>query len=67
MPFCNREIPIIADDYVKMEFGSGALKITPAHDHNDFEVGKRHNLETIDILNKDASMNGSCTSRIPRT
>ncbi len=59
VPFCNREIPIIADEYVKMEFGSGALKITPAHDHNDFEVGKRHGLVAIDILNKDASLNDS--------
>ena len=52
-------IPIIADEYVTMEFGSGAVKITPAHDFNDFEVGKRHNLPVINILNKDATLNDS--------
>ncbi len=53
----NREIPIIADDYVDMEFGSGAVKITPSHDINDFEVGERHDLEQISCLNFDATMN----------
>ncbi len=57
VPLCNREIPIIADDYVDMEFGTGCLKITPAHDFNDFEVGKRHQLPVINILNKDATLN----------
>ncbi|MBD2100655.1 valine--tRNA ligase [Leptolyngbya sp. FACHB-261] len=57
LPLMNREIPIIGDDYTDMEFGSGAVKITPAHDLNDFEVGKRHNLPFINILNKDGSLN----------
>jgi valyl-tRNA synthetase len=54
LPLCNREIPIIADDYVDMEFGTGCVKITPAHDFNDYEMGKRHNLEQINILDKSA-------------
>jgi len=53
----GREIPIVGDDYVDMEFGSGAVKITPAHDPNDFEVGNRHNLERILVMNEDGSMN----------
>ena len=53
----NREIPIIADTYVDREFGTGVVKITPAHDPNDFEVGKRHNLPEIDVLTDDAHMN----------
>ncbi len=57
LPFVNREIPIIADDYVDMEFGTGVVKITPAHDPNDFEVGKRHNLPEINIMNDDATIN----------
>ncbi len=57
LPLCNREIPIVADDYVEKDFGTGAVKITPAHDPNDFEVGKRHNLPTIKIMNDDATMN----------
>ena len=57
LPIMNREIPIIADSYVDMEFGTGVVKITPAHDPNDFEVGKRHNLEEINILNDDATIN----------
>jgi len=56
VPMVNRPIPFIFDDYVDMEFGTGALKITPAHDVNDNEIGKRHNLETIDILNEDATL-----------
>ena len=60
LPFVNREIPILADEYVDMEFGTGVVKITPAHDPNDFEVGKRHNLEVINVLNDDATMNGIC-------
>lgn len=57
LPIVGREIPIIADDYVDMEFGSGAVKITPAHDPNDFEVGNRHNLERILVMNEDGTMN----------
>nr|WP_317359562.1 valine--tRNA ligase [uncultured Tyzzerella sp.] len=57
VPFVNREIPIIADDYVDMEFGTGVVKITPAHDPNDFEVGQRHNLPKINILNDDGTIN----------
>ncbi|MBU5342605.1 valine--tRNA ligase [Caldifermentibacillus hisashii] len=57
LPIVGREIPIIADEYVDMEFGSGAVKITPAHDPNDFEVGNRHNLERILVMNEDGTMN----------
>ncbi len=57
VPICNRIIPIIEDDYVDIEFGTGCLKVTPAHDVNDKEIGDRHNLEIIDILNEDASLN----------
>ena len=57
LPIVNREIPIIADDYVESEFGTGCVKITPAHDFNDFEIGKRHDLEIINILNLDGSLN----------
>ncbi|SHL13651.1 valyl-tRNA synthetase [Anaerocolumna jejuensis DSM 15929] len=57
LPFLNKEIPIIADTYVDREFGTGVVKITPAHDPNDFEVGKRHNLEQINIMNDDATIN----------
>ena len=57
LPFVNREIPVIADSYVDKEFGTGCVKITPAHDPNDFEVGKRHNLEEIVVINDDATMN----------
>ncbi len=57
LPIVNRQIPIVADDYVDMEFGTGVVKITPAHDPNDFQVGKRHNLEEINILNDDATIN----------
>ena len=57
LPLVNREIPIVADYYVDKEFGTGAVKITPAHDPNDFEVGKRHNLEEIVVINDDATMN----------
>jgi valyl-tRNA synthetase len=57
LPLCNRLIPIIADDYVDPAFGTGCVKITPAHDFNDYEVGKRHNLDVINILTKDASIN----------
>ena len=57
LPLTDREIPVIADTYVDKEFGTGCVKITPAHDPNDFEVGKRHNLEEIIILNDDATVN----------
>ena len=57
LPIVGREIPIIADEYVDMEFGSGAVKITPAHDPNDFEVGNRHNLPRILVMNEDGTMN----------
>lgn len=57
LPLMNREIPIVADDYVDMEFGTGVVKITPAHDPNDFEVGKRHHLPEINVLNDDATIN----------
>ncbi len=57
LPIVGRIIPIIADDFVDREFGTGAVKVTPAHDPNDFEIGERHNLEKINILNPDATMN----------
>lgn len=57
LPLMNREIPVIADEYVDKEFGTGAVKITPAHDQNDFEMGLRHNLEQINVLNPDATVN----------
>jgi len=57
VPLINREIPIIEDKYVEMEFGTGCLKVTPAHDLNDYELGQKHKLEIIDILNDDGSLN----------
>ena len=57
VPICNKIVPIIADDYVDMEFGTGCLKITPAHDVNDKEIGDRHHLQVVDILNEDATLN----------
>ena len=62
LPIVGREIPIIADDYVDPDFGTGCVKITPAHDPNDFLIGERHNLDFINIMNKDASLN----SNVPR-
>lgn len=59
VPILNREIPVIADDYVDREFGTGALKITPAHDPNDYEIGMRHELEFINVMNRDATINGN--------
>ena len=56
LPIVNKEIPVVADEYVDKEFGTGVVKITPAHDPNDFEVGKRHNLEQINIMNDDATI-----------
>ncbi|RYH75625.1 valine--tRNA ligase [Flavobacteriaceae bacterium 144Ye] len=57
VPLCNRVIPIIEDDYVDVEFGTGCLKVTPAHDENDKMLGDKHNLEVVDIFNEDASLN----------
>jgi len=57
VPLINREIPIIQDEYVEMEFGTGCLKVTPAHDLNDYELGQKHNLPIIDILNDDGTLN----------
>ncbi|MBD3234285.1 MAG: valine--tRNA ligase [candidate division Zixibacteria bacterium] len=57
LPLMDREIPIIADSYVDMEFGTGALKVTPAHDANDFEIGLRHELETVNVMNTDGTIN----------
>ena len=57
LPILNKSIPIIADEYVKMDQGSGAVKITPAHDFNDYEIGVRHNLEVINIFNENAELN----------
>ena len=57
LPITGKEIPIVADDYVDMEFGTGMVKITPAHDPNDWEVGLRHNLEVVNLLTPDGRMN----------
>lgn len=59
VPICNRSIPIIEDEYVDMEFGTGCLKVTPAHDENDKMLGEKHNLEVIDIFNDDATLNAA--------
>ncbi len=59
VPIVDRDIPIIADEYVDVEFGTGALKITPAHDQNDQRIGEKHNLEVIDIFNADATLNSN--------
>jgi len=60
LPLCNREIPLIADEYVDPSFGTGAVKMTPAHDPNDFEIGKRHNLEEICVIDEKGFMNDLC-------
>ncbi|HRK54515.1 MAG TPA: valine--tRNA ligase [Cyclobacteriaceae bacterium] len=60
VPFIHREIPVIADDYVDKEFGTGCLKITPAHDVNDYEIGLRHNLPVIDTINDNGTLNAKC-------
>jgi valyl-tRNA synthetase len=57
IPLINREIPVILDEYVEMDFGTGCLKVTPAHDLNDYELGQKHNLQVIDILNDDGTLN----------
>lgn len=59
LPIMNREIPIVGDEYVDMEFGTGCVKVTPAHDPNDFEIGKRHDLPFINIMNKDGTLNAN--------
>ncbi len=63
LPISNREIPIIADDYVDTEFGTGCVKITPAHDFNDYEIGQRHKLEIINVLTDDAKINPNAPSK----
>ena len=63
LPFTDRMIPIIADSYVAADFGTGCVKITPAHDVNDFEMGKRHNLPFISVMNEDATMADNCPAR----
>ena len=63
LPYMNKNIPIIADEHADMEKGTGVVKITPAHDPNDFEVGNRHNLERICIMNDDATMNENCPKK----
>ena len=63
LPLCDREIPVIADAYVDREFGSGCVKITPAHDFNDFEVGERHNLEKLSILDETAHINANAPAK----
>lgn len=60
VPFINREISIIGDEYVELDFGTGCLKVTPAHDPNDYEIGLRHNLEIIDTINDDGTLNEKC-------
>ncbi|MFZ1807101.1 MAG: valine--tRNA ligase [Cyclobacteriaceae bacterium] len=60
VPFINREIPVIADDYVDKEFGTGCLKVTPAHDVNDYEIGLRHNLPVIDTIDDNGTLNAKC-------
>ncbi|MBC7462290.1 MAG: class I tRNA ligase family protein, partial [Thermoleophilia bacterium] len=60
VPFTERDVPIIADDYVDIDFGTGALKITPGHDTNDFEIGERHGLEQLSAINPDRTMSGIC-------
>ncbi|MFL5824051.1 MAG: valine--tRNA ligase [Solirubrobacteraceae bacterium] len=63
LPLVGRELPIIADDYVKPEFGTGALKITPGHDPNDFEIGRRHGLDQISVIGEDGRMNDQALDR----
>lgn len=59
LPICNREVPIIADEHVNMEVGTGCLKVTPGHDFNDYDIGKRHDLPIINIINKDGTLNNN--------
>ena len=60
IPFVNRRVPIIADEYVTMDFGTGCLKVTPAHDTNDYEIGLRHGLEIIDTIGLDGKLTSAC-------
>ena len=60
LPLMNREIPIIVDEMAQPEFGTGAVKVTPAHDPNDFEAGQRHNLPQIEVMDEHAQMNAKC-------
>ena len=57
VPICDRVVPVIQDTYVTMDFGTGCLKITPAHDENDYQIGQQHSLEIVDIFNPDATLN----------
>ncbi len=57
LPIVGRELPILADEYVDIDFGSGAMKVTPAHDPNDFEIGQRHQLENIIVMDENGNMN----------
>ena len=59
-PFLSRQLPIIADDSINIEFGTGAVKITPAHDHNDYEIGKRHKLEFVEVIDQYGVMKDTC-------
>src|SRR6202008_2632847 len=63
LPLTDREIPVIADDYVDKEFGTGVVKVTPAHDHNDYAVGLRHGLPIIGVLTLDASINDNAPEK----
>tara|TARA_B100000886_G_scaffold86857_1_gene57028 strand:- start:5918 stop:8563 length:2646 start_codon:yes stop_codon:yes gene_type:complete len=63
LPLINRKIPIVTDEYAKADQGTGAVKITPAHDFNDYDVGKRHNLEIINIFNENAELNANCPKK----
>src|SRR5436309_4046657 len=63
LPLVGRELPIIADEYVKPEFGTGALKITPGHDPNDFEIGRRHDLEQITVIGEDGRITDQAPER----
>ncbi|MDH4128268.1 MAG: valine--tRNA ligase, partial [Spirochaetota bacterium] len=63
LPLVNREIPVVGDEYTDMEFGTGAVKVTPAHDPNDFLIGRRHNLEQINVMNPDGTMNKDAGTR----
>ncbi|MGX8004326.1 hypothetical protein ACWTWI_04720 [Staphylococcus hominis] len=61
LPIIGRELPILADEYVDIEFGSGAMKVTPAHDPNDFEIGQRHHLENIIVMDENGKMNDNAS------
>ena len=60
LPILNKEIPIFADEYVDMEFGTGCVKVTPAHDMNDYQMAQRNNLEIINIMHPNAQLNKNC-------